>query len=272
MENGSNAKYEQLLGILSGMGRVAVAFSGGIDSAVLLYAAREARGGEVLALSATSAFFPQREAAASRAFCERIGVQQQFVAFDCLAVEGVAANGPDRCYRCKRALMALLRDAAGAAGAVLVEGSNASDAQARRPGAVALAELGIASPLAQAQLTKADVRAVARMLGLPEWDKPAAACLATRFPYGQPLTEEGLRGVEAAEQVLHDEGFSQVRVRAHGNVARVEVLPEQMERMLDGPRRERVYASLRALGFDYTALDLLGYRLGSADEVLKEAR
>ncbi len=270
MDTRQKEVYAALLDALAGHGRVAVAFSGGVDSALLLHAAREALGSEAFAITAASAFFPERESEGARAFCERAGIAHVVVRFDCLGAEGVAANASDRCYRCKRALMGLLQGEAQARGAQLVEGSNASDAQVRRPGAAALAELGIASPLADAGLTKADVRAVARAAGIAVWDKPSLACLATRFPYGERITEERLRAVDAAEQALLAEGFTQVRVRAHGEVARIELLPDEMGSLLEGGRGERIYRALRQLGFSYTAADLRGYRTGSADEVLEE--
>lgn len=250
--------------------RVAVAFSGGVDSALLLVCAHEALGDSVLALTAVSPFFPQAEAQAARAFCETRGIRQVAVPFRPLDDAAIAANDPLRCYRCKRALMELLQQEAQKAGAVLVEGSNASDELMRRPGAAALAELGVASPLADAGLTKADVRTAARALGLAMWDKPSLACLATRFPYGERITEEGLRAVDAAEQMLQVEGFTQVRVRVHGDVARIEVLPEELPALLDEARRQRIDQVVRAAGFSYVSADLQGYRCGSADEVLEE--
>lgn len=270
MDAALQGRYAQLVERLRGMERVAVAFSGGVDSALLLYAAREALGAQASALTAESAFFPAREGAGSRGFCERYGIAQTMVAFDCLAAAGVADNPPERCYWCKRALMGQLMEAARRQGAQLVEGSNASDALVRRPGAAALGELGVASPLADAGLTKADVRAAARALGLAVWDKPSLACLATRFPYGERITEEGLRAVDAAEQALLAEGFTQVRVRAHGDVARIEALPEELPALLDEARRQRIDQAVRAAGFSYASADLQGYRCGSADEVLEE--
>ncbi|WP_165062692.1 ATP-dependent sacrificial sulfur transferase LarE [Adlercreutzia sp. ZJ154] len=271
------ALYQQLLSQLRTIKRVAVAFSGGVDSALLLFAAHDALGENAMALTAHSVFFSEQEARDAANFCSQYGIRQQIVHVDSLGARGVAENGPDRCYKCKLALMQQLKQEAHGAGMQLVEGSNASDAHAYRPGSKALRELDVASPLADVDMMKADVRAISRALGLPQWNKPSLACLATRFPYGQRITLRGLRAVDQAEKILRDAGFTQVRVRVHDNVARVELLPSEMPKLLCNSSQaqnglaKRIYDAFRELGFNYTAIDLLGYRTGSADEILEDA-
>lgn len=269
MDSRLQRKYDDMLAQLRAMEHVAVAFSGGVDSVLLLVAAHEALGDDAFAITAASDFFPERESDKAIDFCKDHGIRQELVRFDCLEVEGVSDNPPDRCYRCKLALMGKMDEVARKMDSRLVEGSNASDALVHRPGALALRELGIASPLADAGITKAEVRDISRELGLSEWNKPSLACLATRFPYGQPITQEELFAVDAAEQALLDEGFTQVRVRVHGDVARIELLSEEMPIVFEGDRARRIYDAFRDLGFAYSAVDLLGYRMGSADEVLE---
>lgn len=264
------AKLRRILADPAGQGGALVAFSGGVDSTLLLWEARQALGDRVLAVTASSeTYFPEEIAAAER-LASAFGVAFRLIETAELDNEEFAANPANRCYYCKRELFA---DLAGIArreglGAVL-DGTNADDVRDHRPGRQAAAELGVRSPLLEAGLTKADIRALSRARALPTWDKPALACLASRFPYGRRITRPELKRVAAAEQFLHQLGFSQLRVRNHGEVARIEVAPEDLGRLLVA--RETVAAHLEGLGFTYVAMDLKGYRSGSMNETLKGA-
>ena len=262
-------KLEALKAALVATGGIAVAFSGGVDSTFLLAAAREALGDRVLALTARAPFIAPRESAEALDFCAEQGIRQIFADVDMAAIPHFAENPPDRCYHCKKALFTALGALAAAEGiTVLAEGSNVDDQGDYRPGLRALAELGVLSPLKAAGLTKAEIRLLSREMGLATWDKPSFACLASRFPYGETITLEKLRMVDRAEQLLLDRGFPQMRVRLHGTLARLEVLPEDIGRLAAEPMRSEVAAALKEMGFSYVTLDLAGFRSGSMNEVL----
>ena len=270
--NATKKKYILLQENLQRLGSAAVAFSGGVDSAFLLKAAHAALGSRAVAVTATARAFPRRESSEAEDFCRREGIRQIFYDFDVMAVEGFPENPPDRCYLCKRALFENIQRIASENGlSCVVEGSNLDDNQDYRPGHRAIAELGIKSPLRDAGLTKAEIRQLSHELGLPTWDKPSYACLASRFVYGETITPEKLSMVEQAEQYLMDQGFRQMRVRVHGNLARVEVLPEDIPRLLSDELRRSVSDRLKSLGFSYVTLDLAGFRSGSMNEALKES-
>jgi uncharacterized protein len=251
--------------IIKAQGRVAVAFSGGVDSALLLKLCVDALGaGNVLALTAVTSLNPVRELEAARRIAALCGSRLVEVPIDALGVPEVAANPRDRCYHCKRAIFGALKAIAGREGfPALLDGSNASDRGDYRPGKKAAAELGVLSPFDIADITKAEIREKSRALGLPNWDAPAAACLASRIPYGAALTEEALRRVEKAEDALIALGFLGCRVRLHGGVARIEAEQADIPRMASEDMRTRILEQLKPLGFDFIALDLQGYRMGS---------
>ncbi|MGE5554492.1 MAG: ATP-dependent sacrificial sulfur transferase LarE [Betaproteobacteria bacterium] len=262
------AKLSRAKAILCGLGKVGVSFSGGVDSTLLLKLAVEACGREnVLALTGLSPTLPARELVAARAMAQRLGVEHLEVEVNDLDDPAFRGNPPDRCYHCKRRRLRALRRAAAARGiGQLVEGTNLDDLADYRPGLRASGEAGVRSPLLEAGLGKTEIRELSRQLGLEGWDRPAAACLASRIPYGLEITAARLKQVERAEDFLAGLGFSPVRVRHHGDVARIEVAPGERARLLE--RGAEVVATLEGLGFRFVALDLAGYRTGSLNRAL----
>ena len=262
-------KYQTLQKNLQACGRIAVAFSGGVDSTFLLKAAHDALGDGVIAVTARSCSFPKRELREAQAFCEAEGVRQLVIESEEMEIAGFRHNPKNRCYLCKRALFEKMTAAAAELGiTVIAEGSNVDDEGDYRPGLIAIRELGVKSPLREAGLTKAEIRALSRELGLPTWDKQSFACLSSRFVYGEEITPEKLGMVDQAEQLLLDLGFRQVRVRIHGTIARIELQPEEMDRFLEENRKHRLAEQFHGLGFTYVTLDLDGYNTGSMNKTL----
>nr|WP_296083670.1 ATP-dependent sacrificial sulfur transferase LarE [uncultured Blautia sp.] len=264
-------KYRVLQENLKALGSVAVAFSSGVDSTFLLKAAQEALGDKVIAVTASSCSFPKRELEEAKAFCEKNGIRQIIVESEELDIDGFRQNPKNRCYLCKHELFEKIWEIARENGMnAVAEGSNMDDNGDYRPGLIAVRELGVSSPLRQAELSKAEIRELSREMGLPTWDKQSFACLSSRFVYGETINEKKLGMVDKAEQLLLDMGFHQVRVRIHGNIARIEVLPEEIAKIIEEENRTKIASKLKEYGFDYVTLDLLGYRTGSMNETLED--
>lgn len=260
-------KWMLLVDDLKKQKKAAVAFSGGVDSTFLLYAAKQALGEAVAAVTVQCGWVPVRETKEAKQFCKDYGIPQYICQAGMQEIAGFCENPPDRCYLCKKVIFTKMKELAADLGDyVVLEGSNIDDLDDYRPGMRAIRELGVASPLKDAGLTKEEIRILSREYGLPTWKKPSFACLASRFVYGEQITEEKLNMVDQAEQKLMDHGFHQFRVRIHERMARIELLPEEMDRMLEHGMREEIDEYFKELGFAYVTLDLTGYRTGSMNE------
>lgn len=261
---------KRLKTIIKELESVCIAFSGGVDSTFLTKVSRDVLGDNVLAVTATSPTYPEREIKEAIELAKEIGVKHLLIESGEMKIPAFSENRPDRCYHCKNDLFQRLKGLAHKYGLKhVIDGSNYDDGNDYRPGRKAALERGVRSPLYEAGLTKNDIRLLSKKIGLRTWDKPSFACLSSRIPYNERITPEKLRQIEEAENILKDIGFSQFRVRHHNEIARIEVLPEEFQQVLDN--RTIIIERLKACGFSYIALDIMGYRTGAMNEVLNNA-
>lgn len=262
-------KCKNLREYIKNLGSLCVAFSGGVDSTYLLALAHEVLGDKVMAVTVCSSMYTKREYHESKQLALKLGVKHMTIDADEYSIKEFVENTKDRCYYCKHAIFTKIKEVAVQHGmAYVADGSNADDDNDFRPGMKAIKELGVVSPLKAVALIKREIRVLSKEMELPTWDKPAFACLASRIPYGINITREKLAMVEQAEEYLMHVGFKQFRVRHHGEIARIEVLPADRSRFLEEPLYQDIIREYKKIGFAYVTLDLEGYRMGSMNEVL----
>ena len=271
LSNELRSKLSKLRNYISELGSLAVGFSGGVDSSLLLVVAHEVLGDKVIAVTGVDASVPKRELAEAKAFCEERGIRQVVCSWNPMQIEEYRNNSPERCYFCKKGIFTEIRKVADEYGIqYLAEGSNMDDLGDYRPGLRAVEELSVKSPLREAGLYKADIRDISKAMGLPTWSKPAYACLASRFVYGEEITEKKLHMIDLAEQFLIELGFYEERVRIHGNMARIEVPVADISRLAEDQIREAVYKRFKEIGFLFVTLDMGGYRTGSMNATIEK--
>lgn len=263
-------KFSSLKDALLSLRALCIAYSGGVDSTFLLKAAYDALRGNVLAVTADSPAYPRREMEEAVKLAKEIGARHLVIVSNELEIRGFSENTADRCYLCKNDLFHKIKEEAQKQGITNVaDGSNYDDRKDYRPGRKAAKETGVLSPLVDAGITKEDIRYLSKKLGLPTWNKPSLACLSSRIPYNEPITEEKLKRVEKAEAFLRSNGFTQIRVRHHNDLARIELVPEEISMLGNPELRMSIYTAFKAIGFTYVTVDIIGYRTGSMNEALE---
>ena len=263
-------KLSRLKEYIGELGSLAVGFSGGVDSSFLMVVAHEVLGDKAIAVTGVDASVPERELTEAKEFCEKYGIRQVTCSWNPMQEESYRKNSPDRCYYCKKGIFSEIKRVADEYGIEYVaEGSNMDDLGDYRPGLRAVEELSVKSPLREVGLYKEDIRNISKAMGLLTWSKPAYACLASRFVYGEEITEEKLHMIDQAEQFLIEHGFYQERVRIHGNIARIEVPAKDIPRLAEDEMRESVYKKFKDIGFLFVTLDMHGYKLGSMNATIK---
>lgn len=267
------SKFNKLKESIKAFESAVIAYSGGVDSTFLLKVAHDVLGDNVIAVTAKSSTYPEREFNEAKKLAEKIGAKHIVIVSEELDIEGFSKNPTNRCYYCKKELFTKINEIAKKNNInYVLDGSNLDDVGDYRPGMIAAKELGVLSPLKLSELTKNDIRQLSKTLGLPTWDKPSFACLSSRVPYGSEITIPKLNMIDRAEQFLLDIGFRQVRVRHHGDIARIEVAAEEREKIFSIELMDKISEKLKSIGFKYVTFDLTGYRTGSMNEVINTSK